>query len=60
MASSRVTESKEQVTPKVEKLGGIQPSGSGGKEQPSMSIKKESWYDLTMQDAQEQEASKSI
>jgi hypothetical protein len=40
MASNRVAENKEQVAPKVEQLRGSQPSGSGGKEQPSKSVKK--------------------
>jgi hypothetical protein len=60
MESNRVTENKEQVALKVEQLRGSQPSGSGGKEQPSKSVKKESWYEMTMQDAQEQEASRSM
>jgi hypothetical protein len=59
MASNRVAENKEQVAPKVEQLRGSQPSGSGGKEQPSKSV-KESWYEMAMQDAQEQEASRSM
>jgi hypothetical protein len=44
----------------LSKLRGSQPSGSGGKEQPSKSFKKESWYEMAMQDAQEQEASRSM
>jgi hypothetical protein len=46
MASSRVTEDKEQVASKVVQtrresdFRGIQPSRSGGKEQPSKSIKR--------------------
>jgi hypothetical protein len=60
MASSRVAENKEQVAPKVEQLRGNQPSGSGGKDQPSKSVKKESWYKMAMHDALEQEASRSM
>jgi hypothetical protein len=52
IASSRVAENKEQVVLKLEKLRGIQPSSSGGKEQPSKFV-KESWYEMTMQDAHE-------
>jgi hypothetical protein len=44
---------REQVALKVEQLRGSQPSGSVGKEKPSKSIKKESWYEMAMQDAQE-------
>ena len=50
--SSRVIEDKEQVAPKVEQRKGSRPSGSGGKKHPSKSV-KESWYEMTMQDAQE-------
>ena len=46
-SSSRVTEDKENRAPKVEQLRGSQPLGSGGKEQPSKSVKKESWYEMT-------------
>jgi hypothetical protein len=46
-------EDKEQVAPKVEQLRVSQPSGLGGKEQPSKSVKQESWYEIAMQDAQE-------
>ena len=56
MASTRVTENKEQTNSKVEKLKGSQPSKSKGKEQLS---KKMSWYEMAIQDAQEQEASRS-
>ena len=59
-SSSRVAENKEQVALKVEQLRSSRPLGSGGKEQPSKSVKKESWYKMIMQDAQEQEASRSI
>jgi hypothetical protein len=55
-----VAKNKEQVASKDEQLRGSQPSSSGGKEQPSNSVKKESWYEITMQDAQEQEASRSM
>ena len=41
-------------------LRGSQPSGLGGKEHPSTSIKEESWYEMTMQDAQEEEAYRSM
>jgi hypothetical protein len=58
--SSRVAENREQVALKVEQLRGSQPSGSGGKEKPSKSVKKESWYEMAMQDAQEQETSRSM
>lgn len=56
IASTRVTENKEHPNSKVEKLRGSQPSGSKGKEQLS---KKVSWYKMAIQDAQEQEASRS-
>jgi hypothetical protein len=59
MASNRVEEKKEQVAPKFEHLRGNQPSSSGGKEQPSKFV-KESWYEMTTQDAQAQEASRSM
>jgi hypothetical protein len=58
--ASKVTENEEQVALKVEQLRGSQPSGSGGKEQPSKSVQKKSWFEMAMQDAQEQEASRSI
>jgi hypothetical protein len=58
--ASRVTKNEEQVAPKVEQLRGSQPSGSGGKEQPSKSVQKKSWFEMAMQDAQKQEASRSI
>ena len=48
ITSKKVIEDKEQVAPKVEHLRGSQLSGSGGKEQPSKSVKKESWYEMTM------------
>jgi hypothetical protein len=60
MASSRVAKNKEQVAPNVEQLRGSQRSGSGGKDQPSKSVKEESWYKMTMQNAQAQEASRSM
>jgi hypothetical protein len=56
----RVTKNEEQVSPKVEQLKGSQPSSSGGKMQPSKFIQKKSWFGMTMQDAQKQEASRSI
>ena len=56
MASTRVIENIEQTNSKVEKLKGSQPSKSKGKEQLS---KKMSWYEMAIQDAQEQEASRS-
>jgi hypothetical protein len=60
-SNNRVTKDKEQGALKVEQLRGSQPSGSSGKEQPSKSVqKKQSWYEMTMQDAQEQEASRRI
>jgi hypothetical protein len=59
MASSKVAENKEQVALKVEQLSGSHPLGSSGKEQPSKFV-KESWYKMAMQDAQEQEASRSM
>jgi hypothetical protein len=46
-----VIENREQVAPKVEKLIRSRPSGSGGKEQPYKSFKKDSWYKMAMQDA---------
>jgi hypothetical protein len=60
MASNKVTEDKEQVAPKVENLRRSQPSGLGGKDQPSNFVKKESQYKMVMQDAQKQEASRSM
>jgi hypothetical protein len=60
MARRKVAENKEQVAPKVEQLRGRQPSNSGGKEKPSKFVKEESWYKMTIQNAQEQEASKSM
>jgi hypothetical protein len=51
ISNMMVTENREQVAPKVEKLRGSQPSGSGGKEQPSKSFNKDSWYEMAMQDA---------
>jgi hypothetical protein len=41
-----VAENKKQVALKVEQLKGSQPSGSSAKEQPSKSVKKESWYEM--------------
>jgi hypothetical protein len=54
-----VVENKEKVALKVVQLRGSQPSGLGGKEKPSK-FGKESWYKMTMQDAHEQEASRSM
>jgi hypothetical protein len=51
ISSKMVIENEEQVTLKVEKLKGTQLLGSGEKEHPSKSIKKESWYEMAMQDA---------
>jgi hypothetical protein len=53
IANNTMTKSMEQVAPKVEQLRGSQPLGSSGKEQPSKTIKKESWYEMVMQDAKE-------
>jgi hypothetical protein len=39
---------KERATLKVEKLRGSHPSGSCGKEHPSKSVKKISWYEMAM------------
>jgi hypothetical protein len=58
MESNIVTENKEQVAPKVQQLKGSQPLGSEGEEHPSKFVKKDSWYDMAMQDSQEQEASR--
>jgi hypothetical protein len=58
--ASRVTKNEEQVAQKVEQLIGSQPSGSGGKEQPSEFIQEKSWFMMAMQNAQGQEASSSI
>jgi hypothetical protein len=55
-----VTEDKELVAPNVEQFKGIQPSGSSGKEHPSKFVNNQSWYKMTMQDAQEQKASRSM
>jgi hypothetical protein len=55
-----VTKNMEQVAMKVEKLKGSQISGSCEKEKPSKSFKKESWYEMGMQDAQEHEIYKSM
>jgi len=60
MASNKVAKDKEQVVPKVEQLERSQTLGSGGKEQPSKSVKKQSWYKMAMQDAQERKASRSM
>jgi hypothetical protein len=54
-SSSRVTKDKEQVASKVEQIKGSHPLGSGGKDQPSNSIQKKSWYRMVMQDPQEKE-----
>jgi len=45
---------------KVENFIGIQPSSSGGKEHPSNFVRKDSWHEMAMQDAQEKEASRSM
>jgi hypothetical protein len=55
-----VAENREREALKVEQLRGSQPSGSGGKEQPSKSVRQESWYEMAMQDAQKKEASRSM
>jgi hypothetical protein len=60
VASIRVVEKKEQVAPNIEQLRGSQPSSLGGKEQPSKSVRQKSWYGMAMQDAQDQEASRSM
>jgi hypothetical protein len=43
--SSRATKEKNK---KVEQLKGSQPLGSSGKEKPSKSVQKNSWYKMTM------------
>jgi hypothetical protein len=53
VTSNIVIENRKQVGLKVEKLRGSQPLGSNGKENPSNSVNKESWYEMAMQDAQE-------
>jgi hypothetical protein len=53
ITSNIVTKEKELVTLKVEQLRGSHPSSLGGKEKPSKSVKKESWYKMTMHDSQE-------
>jgi hypothetical protein len=55
-----MAKNKEQVDSKVEQLNGSQPSSSSGKEQPSKSVKKESWYEMAMHNDKEQEASRSM
>jgi hypothetical protein len=35
-------------------------TATGGKEHPSKSIRQESWYEMAMQNAQKQEASRSM
>jgi hypothetical protein len=55
-----MTKNEDQVALKVEQLRGSQHSSSGGKEQPSKSVWKKTWFEMAMQDAQEQEASRSI
>jgi hypothetical protein len=47
----RVVENKEQVASKVEMLKVSQHLTSGGKKQPSKSVKEESWYVMAMQKA---------
>jgi hypothetical protein len=59
-SNSKVAKNKEQVALKVKHLRGSLPSSSGGMEQPSKSVQKKSWYKMTMQDDQEQEASRSM
>jgi hypothetical protein len=59
MTSNIVEDNNDQVAPKFEQLRGSQHLGSSGKEQPSKSV-KESWYEMTMRDAQEHEASRSM
>jgi hypothetical protein len=44
---------------KVEQLRGSYPSGLGGEVQPSKSV-KESWFEMIMQNYQEQESSRSM
>jgi hypothetical protein len=60
ISSRMVKENKEQVALKVEQLRGSQISTSGGKEHPSKSIKKESWYEMDMHYAHEKETSRSM
>jgi hypothetical protein len=53
MASNNiVAEDWEQVALKVEQLRGIQPSSSYGREESSKTVKKVSWLEMAMQDAQ--------
>jgi hypothetical protein len=49
---------RSRLVLKGEKLRWSQTFGSSGKEKPSKSFqKKQSWYEMTMQDAQKKEAS---
>jgi hypothetical protein len=48
ISSNIVTKKKEKVALKVEQIRGSHPSGSSGKEYPSKSVKKESWYKIAM------------
>jgi hypothetical protein len=56
--SSRVAENREKVSLKVEYLRGSHPSSSGGKEKPSKYFKKDSRYEMAMEDAQKKETSR--
>jgi hypothetical protein len=58
-SNSKVAEDKEQVAPKVEQLKGSQISGLGRREESSKTVKKVSWVEMTMQDANKWEASRS-
>jgi len=60
MERKKVTKDKDHVALKVEHLRGIQSFGSSEKEKPSKSVKMESWYKMTMQDAKEKEDSRSM
>ena len=60
MESNRVTENKEQIALKVDHIKGSYPSNSNGKEHPSKSVNKDSWDEMALQDAQEQEASRGM
>jgi hypothetical protein len=60
ISSNIVIDSMEHVAPKVEKLRESHHLGSSGKEHPSKSIKKDSWYEMDMQDSQEKETSRII
>jgi len=60
ISSNIVTKNMEQVAPKVEKIRGSQPLGSGGKKHPSKAFKKESWYDMAIQNSQEKDTSRNM